>query len=199
MRILSTLAATTLFVAGIALGAQAQVTPGGITPATAPAELYVPLRDAFLATLRANATTDQKFAYASALQKAQTGDLLGAQREAARAMLSTPTLSPAVLQSLKTAVTLPPTSSTLQVPMSIPAGPGVPQSAPQDSPTSVLAFARSEIDLAEMRVGHPLEDARASYVEAAAAFARNDARATIAAAHKAADAALDAYLAPPGR
>lgn len=196
MRMLSILAAAVAIVAGVALGAQAQVVPGGITPATAPAELYVPLRDAFLATLRADATTDQKFAYASALQKAQAGDVLGAQREAAQAMLSTPSLSPALLQSLKAAVTtsLPATSSTLPVPMSIPPGPGVPQIAPQDSPVSVLAFARSEIDLAELRVGHPLENARAAYVDAAAAFERNDAAATLTAAHKAADAALDSYL-----
>lgn len=185
--------ATLVFVAVTSVSAAAQVNPPGITPATAPAELYVPLRDAFLATLRANASTDSKFAYASALQKAQQGDILGAQREAAQAMLSTPGLPAPILQSLKTAVAQPPTAPAL--PMTIAPGPGVPQVAPQsDDPASALAFARSEIDLAELRVGHPLEDARAAYVDATAALQSADRAAAVAAARKASDAALNAYL-----
>jgi hypothetical protein len=45
-----------------------------------------------------------------------------------------------------------------------------------------------------LRVGHPIESARAAYVDAAAAFERNDRAATLAAARKASDSALDAYL-----
>ncbi|HXP93703.1 MAG TPA: hypothetical protein VN905_09560 [Candidatus Binatia bacterium] len=193
--------ATLLFIAVTSVSAGAQVNPPGITPATAPAELYVPLRDAFLATLRANASTDSKFAYASALQKAQQGDILGAQHEAAQAMLSTPSLPLPILQSLKTAIaqpltSLPPASLTAPaLPITIAPGPGVAQIVPKsDDPVAALAFARSEIDLAELRVGHRLEDARAAYVEAVTAYQGDDRPAAVAAARKAADAALNAYL-----
>jgi hypothetical protein len=189
-------------VAVTAFAASAQVVPGGITPATAPAELYVPLRDAFLATLRANATTDQKFAYASALQKAQAGDILGAQREAARAMLATPALPPPLVQSLQSAIAqpykpLPGPALTAPVPITIAPGPGVPQAVPQDDPSSALTFARSEIDLAELRVGHPLEDARAAYVDATARYQNGDRAGAAASARKASNLALDAYTAGP--
>lgn len=203
MRVLFGAALTALLVAFTALGAGAQVTPPGATPATVDPSLYVPLRDAFLATLRANATTDQKFAYASALQKAQAGDLLGAQREAAQAMLSPiPTLPPAALQPLKNALARPATSlpgpvSTAPAPITIAPGPGVPQMSPQENPVSALAFARAEIELGEMRVGHPLEDARAAYVDATAQLQQNDAAGAIASATKAADLALDAYEGGP--
>lgn len=198
MRLLPGVLATALFVAGSVYSVSAQVVPPGATPATVPAELYVPLRDAFLATLRANSPTDASFAYASALQKAQAGNILGAQREAGQAMLLSPGLPTSILQPLKAAVAqpitaLPPTSSTLQVPITIAPGPGVPQPAPQTDPTSALAFARSEIDLAELRVGHPLEDARAAYVQAAAAFEQNDRAGALTAARKASDLALGAY------
>jgi hypothetical protein len=108
VRILSGTLVLMLFVAGAVCGAQAQVIPAGsgATPATVPAELYVPLRVAFLATLRANSPTDASFAYASALQKAQAGDILGAQREAGRAMLLSPGLPPSLLQPLKSAISL---------------------------------------------------------------------------------------------
>jgi hypothetical protein len=189
VRILLGVVAAAVFVSSVAFGAFAQPVPPGISPLNAPSELYVPLRDAFLATLRANATTDQKFAYASALQKAQQGDILGAQREAAQAMLTAPVLPSPIQQSLQAAVN----QRVTIVPMTIAPGPGVPQPVPRDDPGSALAFARSEIDLAELRVGHPVEDARAAYVEATAAMQRNDGTAAIAAAHKASDAALDAY------
>jgi hypothetical protein len=198
MRVVFGVLVAVLLVAGAPRGARAQVNPPGATLGTVPPDLYVPLRDAFLATLRANSPTDASFAYASALQKAQAGDVLGAQREAGQAILLSPGLPPSVLQPLKSALaqpmSAPPNSATLPVPMTIAPGPGVPQKTPQDDPASALAFARSEIDLAELRVGHPIEPARADYVAATAAFERSDAPGTLAAARKASDEALNAYL-----
>jgi hypothetical protein len=203
MRRLIVCAVATMLIAASTAFSDAQVVPGGITPATAPSQLYVPLRDAFLATLRANATTDQKFAYASALQKAQSGDILGAQREAAQAMLTPAPLPPAVAQSLQTAIAqpykIPGTSMTAPTPITVAPGPGVPQAVPQDNATAALAFARSEIDLGELRVGHALEDARAAYVDATAKYQSGDQTAALAEARHASDLALDAYMGTTGR
>lgn len=197
MRVFFGAAFVALLAASTICGARAQAVPPGATPATVDPSLYVPLRDAFLATLRANATTDQRFAYASALQKAQAGDLLGAQREAAQAMLSPiPALPPAALQPLKDALghaPLPGPASTAPLPIRVAPGTGVPQAAPPDDPLSAVAFARSEIELGELRVGHPLEDARSAYVDAAARLEQHDAAGALAAARKATDLALDAY------
>lgn len=193
----------TFMLAGAApLGAQVVSPPG--PPANTPPELYVPLRDAFLATLRANATTDTRFNYASALQKLQAGDLLGAQREAGAAILSSGVLPAPILQGVKSAVALPLPLTALPgpallapVPVTIAPGPGVPQATTQSNPAGALAFARAEIAMAELRVNHPIETARAAYVEATAAYERSDAKAAIGAAQHAADLALDAYMAGP--
>lgn len=197
-----TVAALIAFIALCAgpLGAQVVSPPG--PPPNTPPELYVPLRDAFLATLRANTSTDTKFDYASALQKLQAGDLLGAQREAGAAILSSGALPAPILQGVKNAVAFPLTSLpgpslTAPPPIHIVPGPGVPQASSAGDPVSALSFARAEIQLAELRVGRPVENARAAYVDATAAYQRNDARATIAAAQKAADLALDAYQTGP--
>jgi hypothetical protein len=191
----------TFVLAGAApLGAQVVSPPG--PPPNTPPELYVPLRDAFLATLRANATTDTRFNYASALQKLQAGDLLGAQREAGAAILSSGALPAPILQGVKSAIALPLTSLPgpallAPVPITIAPGPGVPQATTQRDLAGALAFARAEIALAELRTNHPVEAARAAYVEATAAYERSDAPAAIGAAQHAADLALDAYLAGP--
>ena len=188
---------TFLLASAAPLGAQVVSPPG--PPPNTPPELYVPLRDAFLATLRANATTDTRFNYASALQKLQAGDLLGAQREAGAAILSSGALPRRFYKGVKSAVALPLTSlpgpSTL-APAPVMIAPGTRRSTGDLAGRSggALAFARAEIAMAELRVNHPVEPARAAYVEATAAYERNDAQATIGAAQHAADLALDAYL-----
>lgn len=196
-------AAAVALVLATTVGVRAQV-PGPATPATVPSELYVPLRDAFLQTLRNGANVNTQYDYASALQKAQSGDIAGAQRDAARAMLASPTLPPALQQQLQSAVSqpipsLPPPSLTAPTPITIAPGPGVPQSVPQqpDEAFNAISFARSEIDLAELRIGRPVENARSDYVNATAAYQRNDRSTALASARKAANEALDAYTKGP--
>lgn len=197
-------AATLLFAVGVPFGANAQVVPGPATPATVPSQLYIPLRDAFLQTLRNGANVNTQFDYASALQKAQAGDIAGAQRAAAQAMLASPSLTPQLQQQLQAAVShpltsLPPPALNAPTPITIAPGPGVPQavSQPPDETLNAITFARSEIDMAELRVGHPVEDARTSYVDATAAYQRNDLNTALTSARKAADEALDAYAKGP--
>lgn len=186
--------------AGAALPAAAQVVSPPGPPQHVPASLYIPLRDAFLATLRANGNTDASFAYASALQRLRMGDVAGAQRDAGQAMLDAGKVPPATLKSAlaQPAPPLPATSLTAPpFPMTIAPGPGVPQKIETTAADAqgALSFARSEIDLAETRVGHPIEPARAAYVDATASLERNDPAAAVTAARKAAGLALDAYMA----
>jgi|GEM_PF-2459560 hypothetical protein len=205
MKMLVGAVATLALAASIAGGAKAQTVPvpAGMTPATAPPQLYVPLRDAFLAMLRADAPLAVQFDYAQALQRAQAGDILGAQQAAARALTAAPPLlPPSLARQVRSAIAMPlspvaPNSTALPFASTIPSGPGHPQPRPPDDPLAALDFARSEIDLAELRVGHPLDDARRSYVDAEAALQRNDVATALTQARQAADAALEAYTKGP--